>query len=36
VLGFVALGFAAARRPQAIAQAEDVFVEDETADPRHG
>src|SRR5215212_10095377 len=36
VLGFVALGFAAARRPQAIAQAEDVFVEDETADPRNG
>ena len=36
VLGFVALGFAAARRPQAIAQAEDVFVEDETADPRDG
>ena len=36
VLGFVALGFAAARRPQAIAQAEEVFVEDETADPRNG
>ena len=35
VLGLVTLGFAAARRPQAIAQAEDVFVEDEPADPRN-
>jgi hypothetical protein len=32
-LGFVALGLAAVRRPQAIAQAEEVFVEDETAEP---
>lgn len=31
VLGFVALGLAAAQRPQAIAQAEEVFVEDEAA-----
>jgi amino acid transporter len=33
VLGFVALGLAAAQRPQAIAQAEEVFVEDETVAP---
>jgi len=33
VLGFVALGLAAAQRPQAIAQAEEIFVEDETAAP---
>jgi amino acid transporter len=32
-LGFVALGLAAARRPQAIAQAEEIFVEDESAEP---
>ena len=30
VLGFLALGLAASQRPQAIAQAEEVFVEDET------
>jgi amino acid transporter len=30
VLGFVALGLAASQRPQAIAQAEEIFVEDET------
>jgi amino acid transporter len=30
LLGFVALGLAASQRPQAIAQAEEVFVEDET------
>jgi amino acid transporter len=36
VLGFVALGLAASRRPQAIAQAEEIFVEDETADPEIG
>jgi hypothetical protein len=33
VLGFAALGLAATRRPQAIAQAEEVFVEDETEAP---
>src|SRR5215207_1647239 len=36
VLGFVALGLAASRRPQAIAQAEEIFVEDETADTEIG
>lgn len=36
VLGFVALGLAAARRPQAIAQAEEIFVEDETIAPETG
>jgi hypothetical protein len=35
-LGFVALGLAASRRPQAIAQAEEIFVEDETADSEDG
>jgi len=29
----VALGLAASRRPQAIAQAEEIFVEDESAEP---
>jgi hypothetical protein len=33
VLGFAALGLAAVQRPQAIAQAEEVFVEDETEAP---
>ena len=33
VVGFVALGLAASQRPQAIAQAEEVFVEDETIAP---
>jgi hypothetical protein len=32
-LGFVALGLAASQRPQAIVQAEEVFVEDETVAP---
>lgn len=36
VLGFLALGLAAAWRPQAIAQAEEVFVEDETPPPEMG
>jgi amino acid transporter len=36
VLGFVALGLAASQRPQAIAQAEEVFVEDETLEPETG
>jgi hypothetical protein len=33
VLGFAALGLAAVQRPQAIAQAEEVFVEDENVAP---
>jgi hypothetical protein len=32
----VALGLASARRPQAIAQAEEIFVEDESADTEIG
>jgi amino acid transporter len=36
VLGFIALGLAASQRPQAIAQAEEVFVEDETVAPEAG
>jgi hypothetical protein len=36
VLGFVALGLAASQRPQAIAQAEEIFVEDETVAPGAG
>src|SRR5215207_6947016 len=36
LLGFLALGLAASQRPQAIAQAEEVFVEDETVAPEAG
>jgi len=36
VLGFIALGLAASQRPQAIAQAEEIFVEDETVAPEAG
>ena len=36
VLGFLALGLAASQRPQAIAQAEEIFVEDETVAPEAG
>jgi amino acid transporter len=36
VLGFLALGLAASQRPQAIAQAEEIFVEDETVSPETG
>jgi amino acid transporter len=36
VLGFVALGLAVSQRPQAIAQAEEIFVEDETVAPEAG
>jgi hypothetical protein len=33
LVGFAALGLAAVQRPQAIAQAEEVFVEDENVAP---
>ena len=36
LLGFLALGLAASQRPQAIAQAEEIFVEDETVSSEAG